>query len=438
MRRPPRFGRTFESFRYPQYRVYWAAMMAQMGAMNMQMVARAWLVYELTNQYTMLGLMMLAGSVPMLLLSMFGGVMADRVQKKVILQLGQGASALVSFGIAVAILADAISLERHAGVELLLGASAAQGIVMGLMMPARQAIIPELVGQGKLMNAIALNAVGMNINRVLAPGLAGLLIAVIGIQTVYFAMTGLYLAGVVLVTMLPPTGTMSLGRKGALQDLLDGVRYVRASTVLKGILLLTLFSVVLSMPYMALLPAFAKDIQVVGSGEYTWLPQIPLVGSLFTQVPELLTESSFRMGVLMSVSGVGALAGALAVAAMSHKNRGQVFLWSTLALGVALAGYSFSTSFALAFIFITAVGLTQSARMAFSNILMQENVSDEYRGRIMSMYMMEFGVTSLSVFGISMLANVIGVQWAVGGTALLLIPVAFIFLGFVPNLRRLQ
>jgi len=430
--------RTFESFSLPQYRLFWAAMMAQMGAMNMQLVARSWLVYELTNQYTMLGLVMLAGAVPMLLLSLWGGAMADRVQKKRVLQMGQTASAFVALGIAIAIMVDVISLERHTGVVFLLAASAVQGAVMGLMMPSRQAIIPELVGHARLMNAVALNSAGMNINRLLAPGVAGLLIAVVGVQTVYLTMTALYLVGVVLVTMLPPTGTMALGGKRAWGDVVDGLKYLRYNTTVMRLLLLTLFGVVLSMPYMFLMPAFAKDIQVVEPGQYTWLPQVPLVGGLLAGLPELLVKSSFRLGVLMSVSGVGSLASSLLVASMSNKNRGQVFLWGILFLGVALALYAFASSFILGLIFMLGVGLGQSIRMALSNTLVQHNVDDEYRGRIMSIYMMEFGLTSFSVFGVSLLANAIGIQWAVGGTALLLIPVALFYLIFVPTIRRLQ
>jgi len=413
-------------------------MMTQMGAMNMQLVARSWLVYELTDEYAMLGLMMLAHAGPLLLLSIWGGVIADRVQKKRVLQIGQTASAFLAFGIALAIMADVVSVERHTGVVFLLAASSVQGVVMGLMMPSRQAIIPELVGHARLMNAVALNSAGMNINRLLAPGVAGLLIAVVGIQTVYLTMTALYAVGTVLVTMLQPTGTVTPGTRRVLGDLVEGLRYVRGNATVMSLLLLTLFSVVLSMPYLPLMPAFAKDIQVVEPGQYGWLPQVPLVGGLMAGLPELLSKSSFRLGVLMSTSGIGSLAGALLVASMSNRNRGQLFLWSILVLGVALALYAFSSSFVLGLIFVLGVGLGQSARMAFSNTLVQHCVDDEHRGRVMSIYMMEFGLSSFGVFGVSLLANVTGIQWAVGGTALLLVPLALFYFTFVPRIRRLQ
>ena len=437
-RSPSWAGRTFESFRVPSYRLYWGGMMGQMGAMNMQMVARSWLVYELTDQYVMLGLVMLANAVPMLFLSLFGGVMADRIQKKTVLVYGQAAFALVSLATAVAIVMGAISLERQTGVAFLMAASVVQGIVQGLMMPSRQAIIPELVGSRRLMNAVALNAAGMNINRLLAPGVAGLLIAILGIQMVYFAMTVLYVVGVVLVALLPATGTISLGARGAWGDLLEGLQYLRGNTLVIALLLLTLFSVMFSMPIMALMPAFAKDVQVVVAGEYSWLAGIPVIGRSLTNVPDLLTESSFRLGLLMSISGIGSLIGSLFVASMSNRNRGIVFLWSILLLGVTLVFYTATKSFGMALIVIVGVGIMQAARMALSNTLVQDNIDNEHRGRVMSFFMMEFGLSNFAVFGVSILAGPLGLQLAVGGVALLMIPLAGFFFLFVPSVRRLQ
>jgi len=438
-RRPSWAGRTFESFRVPSYRLYWGGMMGQMGAMNMQMVARSWLLYELTDQYVMLGLVMLANAVPMLFLSLFGGVMADRIQKKTILVYGQAAFALVSLATAMAIVVGAISLERQTGVAFLMVASVVQGVVQGLMMPSRQAIIPELVGSRRLMNAVALNAAGMNINRLLAPGVAGLLIAILGIQMVYITMTVLYVVGIVLVGLLPATGTISLGGRGAWGDLLEGLQYLRGNTLVMALLLLTLFSVMFSMPIMALMPAFAKDVQVVVVGEYSWLAGIPVIGWSLTNVPDLLTESSFRLGLLISISGIGSLIGSLFVASMSNRNRGIVFLWSILLLGVALVLYTSTKSFGMAMILIVGVGVMQAARMALSNTLVQANIDNEHRGRVMSVFMMEFGLSSIAVFGVSILAaSSLGLQWAVGGVALLLIPLAGFFFIFVPSVRRLQ
>ncbi|MBI4197505.1 MAG: MFS transporter [Chloroflexi bacterium] len=429
-----RRSRTFDSFQVPQYRLFWSAIMAQMAAMNMQMVARAWLIYELTNSYAMLGLMGLANAVPMLLLSLFGGVMADRVPKKRILRDGQWALAAVAFATGLGIVFGVISLDRSTGVEFLLLTSVLQGIVSGLMMPARQAIIPEIVGPARLMNAVALNQAGMNINRLVAPGLAGLIIAILGVKTIFFAIGALEVTGGVLSAFLRPSGVMALGRRRTWSEMRDGLRYVRDSTTLMALLILTLLSVLLSMPYIALMPAFAKDIQVVHAGGYTWMGSIPLLGS----VPELLTKSSFRLGLLTSISGIGALTGSLLIASMANRNRGAGFLWSVLGTGVALVVYSFTTSFGLALLFMIGLGFAQSARMSLSNVLVQDAVDDAHRGRVMSIYMMEFGLSSFSSFGVALLAGAVGIKWAVGGAAFLLVPLAFYYFLFNPRIRRLH
>ena len=433
-----RLGRMFDSLSLPTYRLFWGAMMTQQGAMNMQMVARAWLIYELTNAYTMLGVMALANAMPMLFLSLFGGVLADRVQKKRVLVFGQGASSLVAAAIAIAIIADIISLDKGTGAGFLIGASIVQGIVMGLMMPSRQAIIPEIVGVSRLTNAIALNAAGMNINRLLAPGLSGLLIALLGIQTVYITMTILYVVGLLMVFRLPLTGTIALGRPNALADLREGLEYIRQNSVVMGLLILTLVGVIFSMPYMHLMPAFAKDVLIVQTGSYQWIPALPLIGPLLNDVPDLLMESSFRLGALLSVSGVGALIGSLWIAAMQDKNRGSLYIWSIVFLGLSLSFFAFTSSFAFAFLLMIGVGLGQSVRMALSMTLVQAYVDDEHRGRVMSIYMMEFGLSSFTTFAVASLANFIGVQWALGICAVLLIPLGLFYLVFNRTLRRLQ
>jgi len=426
-------SRTFDSFQIPQYRLFWSAIMSQMAAMNMQMVARAWLIYELTNSYTMLGVMGLANAVPMLGLSLYGGVLADRVQKKRLLRDGQWALAAIAFATALGIVFGIVDMDKGTGVTFLIVTSVFQGIVSGLMMPSRQAIIPEIVGSARLMNAVALNNAGMNLNRLLAPGLAGLLIAVFGVGVVFFAIGTLEVIGGVLAAFLRSTGTMSLGKRNTLKEMRDGLAYVRDHTVLMGLLLLTLISVLFSMPYMSLMPAFAKDIQVVGAGGYAWVANIPLLGG----VPELLTKSSFRLGLLTSISGIGALVGSLLVASMVRGKRGSAFLWSILGTGAFLALYSFTSSFALALLFMIGVGFAQSARMALSGSLVQEAVDDAHRGRVMSIYMMEFGLSSFSSFAVAIFADVVGIQWSVGGAALLLVPVAIFYFLFLPGIRRM-
>ena len=424
-------GRMFASLHNPHFRLFMAAMMGQMGAMNMQMVARSWFMYELTDSAALLGAVSLANGLPMLLLSLYGGVIADRVPKKNVLVAGQVASAALALGVAALITMNFINWQ------LLIVASVIQGMIMALMMPSRQAVIPELVGEQGLTNAVALNTAGMNLNRLTAPGIAGLMIAVIGIESVYYVMTVLYIVATVFAFSLPITGTTALSGGRALDNMKEGLRYIKDSPVLPSLLLVTLVAVVLSMPYMMLLPIFTKDIITVQAEGLAWMTRVPLIGGLLESVPELFTKSSFRLGLLMTVSGIGALAGSLFIAAVPPDRRGVLFLGSLMVTAVTLLAFSISPWYFLSLALVIPLGLGQAGRMALSNALVQANSDDVHRGRVMSVYMMEFGVTNFGIFLIAILAGHIGVQWAIGGgAAILLVTTTYFFLR-TPNIRRL-
>ncbi|MFC2034934.1 MFS transporter [Chloroflexota bacterium] len=405
------FKRTFRSFNNPTFRLYYGALLGQMAAMNMQMVARSYLVYHLTGSPVILGLLTLAATIPMLILSLFGGIIADRVHKKYVMLIGQASSAVVSLGVALTLTLGYLSPEHADSWWILILAAVLQGIIMGLMMPSRQAFLPEIVGGKQLMNAISLNVMAMNTLRLLAPAAAGFLIDAFDFQAVYYAMTGMYLMAVVFVAFLPLTRTLTSHGTNALTDIKEGINYIRHETNILLVLVFTLFAVILSMPYMMLLPVFAVDILNVGAT---------------------------GMGILVSVSGVGAIIGSIILASLPNKKRGLMLLAGGLLLGLALTGFSFSSSWYLSLGLIAIVGLGQTTRMSLSNTLVQYYVEDKYRGRVMSIYMMEFGLMGIGVFGAGLLAEAIGIQWAVGGFAMVLAFVSILALVFLPRIRKLD
>ena len=190
--------------------------MGQRAAMNMQMMARSLLIYRLTGSATILGAMALANALPRLFLSLFGGIIADRVQKKYVLLIGQASSAAVSLGVALTLTLGYLSPERSGSWWVLVAASVLQGAIQGLMVPSRQAIIPEIVSEEQLMNAVALNTLGMNILRLMAPAATGFLIDAFDFQSVYYGMTIMYLMAVTFITFLPLTSTTSISRLSAI------------------------------------------------------------------------------------------------------------------------------------------------------------------------------------------------------------------------------
>ncbi len=402
---------TFRSFKNPVFRIYYGAMLGQMASMNMQMFARTWLIYRLTGSPAIMGAMSFAHAIPMLSLSLFGGVIADRVQKKNVMLVGQACSVVVALGVALTLTMGYLSPERAGSWWILVVASVLQGTIMALMMPSRQAILAEIVGEEQLMNAVSLNVLGMNTLRLSAPVLTGLLIETLGYQAVYYVMTGMYLISVAFMTFLPPTSTMTIRGGGALADIKEGLNYIRHETNILLVLLFTLFAVILSMPYIMLMPVLCVEVLKVGEGQG---------------------------GVLMMFSGIGAIIGSIALASLPNKKRGFMLLASSFVLGLALAGFSFSTFWYLSLGLMVFVGLAQAGRMALSNTLLQYYVEDEYRGRVMSFYMMEFGLMSLGTFTAGILAEALGAQWALGGFATVLVFISIVALVFVPKLRNLD
>ena len=324
---------------------------------------------------------------------------------------GQACSAVISLGVALALTTGYLSTEQAGSWWILIVASVFQGTIMGLMMPSRQAILPEIVGGEQLMNAVSLSNLGMNSLRLFAPALAGFLIDAFDFQAVYFAMAGIYLLAVVFIAFLPRTSVISLRGSSALTSIKEGLQYIRHETNIILILLFVLFVVVLSMPYMMLMPIFTEDIfKVGGTG----------------------------LGILMSVSGAGSIVGSLALASLPNKKRGLMLLASSLIIGLALIGFAFSNSWYLSLGLIVFVGLGSTGRMTLGNTLIQYYVKDEYRGRVMSIYMMQFGLTSFGTFAAGVMAEAFGVQWVIGGFAMVLVFITILAFAFVPRIRKLD
>ncbi len=177
------------------------------------------------------------------------------------------------------------------------------------------------------------------------------------------------------------------------------------------ILIFTLFAVVLSMPYFFMMPVFADDILKVGAS---------------------------GMGWLMSISGIGAIIGSTTLASLPNKKRGAILLASCVILGLALVTFSFSSSYNLSLTLMVVVGLGQTGRMTLGNTLLQYYTVDEYRGRVMSIYMMEFALISFGTFAAGLLAESMGIQWAIGGLAMSLVLLSILALAFVPRIRNLD
>jgi MFS family permease len=399
------------SLKNPVYRLYFLGMLGQFASMNVQMVTGSLLMYRLTESKALLGTMSLFVAIPMIFVSFFGGAIADRVQKKQILVLGLAASAVVSLAVAIALQTGTLSKENTGSWWILMTSAFLQGTIMGFMMPARQAIIPEIVSREEVMNAVALNTLGLNVLRFLAPGLAGLLIDAYDFKAIYYTMTGLNVWAVIFIFFVPKTGRLATIKSSMIEDIQAGFKYIFSERSVLFILLFTLIIVVFGMPYQQLLPVFTEDILKVGAT---------------------------GMGLLLSVSGIGAMVGSIIVTFLPNRKRGVILLFSGLVAGLALICFSFSTSMGLSMAIMVVIGLAQTGRMTMSNTLLQTYVKGEYMGRVMSVFNIEWGLVSLGTFAAGLMAEALNVQWVIAGFATILVILAILSLLFVTRLKKLE
>jgi MFS family permease len=333
------------------------------------------------------------------------------VQKKYVLFYSQAGSALIALGVALALTLGYLSTERPGSWWILIASAALQGIIMGFMMPSRQAIIPEIIGEEQVMNAVSLNNLGMNVFQMAAPGLAGFLIDAFDFDFVYYATTAMYGMSTICMGLMPRSNVETIHSSSAITDIMNGLRYIGHQKTILLVLIFTLFGTICRMPFMLLMPMFTDDILKVGAS---------------------------GLGLLMSVSGFGAMAGSLILASLPNRKRGPMMLLSGLLMGLALMAFSFSHWWLFSLSIVVFVGLGQTGQMALGNTLVQYYADANYRGRVMSFLMMGFGFSSLCTFFAGVLAEAMGVQWAVGSLAIILVLVSVMMLTFTPRLRKLE
>jgi MFS family permease len=403
--------RTFSSLQNPVYRLYFFGMLGQFAAMNMQWITTSLLTFRLTGSPALLGSMALANAIPMIFISLFGGTIADRMQKRLVIIIGLVGTALVNVGIALALSTGALSQAHEGSWWILLLASFLSGIMMGLMMPARQAIIPEIVSREHAMNAVAMNMLGMNALTFVAPGIAGFLIDAFDFKAVYFVMAAMNVWAAVFVFFIRHNSRITRTGANIMTDMQEGFKYIRRDVTILLVLAFTLVVTVLSMSYSQLLPVFTDNILKVGAT---------------------------GMGVLMSVSGAGALIASLVMASLRNKWRGLMLLIGGLVSGIALVGFSFSSSWNFSLAFMVFVGVGQTIRGTVSGALLQSYTEPKYMGRVMAVFSMQWGVVNVCMFIAGLMAQVISVQWVVGGFAMALIVLTIMGMALAPRLRKLD
>jgi MFS family permease len=394
---------TFSSLSNRNFLMLWLGMLFLMAGMQMQMLARGYLVYDLTGSASLLGLVNAGMAIPMLSLSLFGGAFADRFERKRIIQVAQILSAIMAFVVGLAIMADSIAWYH------LMVVSFIQGSLFAFMMPARQAIIPQLVGKEQLSNAMALNSAAMSSMTLAAPAMAGGLYAFAGPHNVYFIIGIFGVLAVIFTTMLPKTGT-GLGKKSGpmVKEIAAGFSYIGKSPLVMVLLVMGLSTTLLAMPFRFLMPVYVVDVYRLG--------------------PDY-------MGLLVSIMGGGSLVGALFIAAIGEWRRGMLLIIGSFFSAVALMLIAVFPVYLMGLLFMIPLGLGDSGRRTLNQSLIMEEVEDQYRGRVMSVFMLNFGLMPLGVLPSAILIDIFGPQMIVGSLGLLLLVFT---LGILLTQKRLR
>lgn len=363
----------------------------------MQAVAQSWLVYRLTGSTVSLGMVGFAGQIPVFLLAPIGGAVADRYGRRHILVGTQSTAMLLAFVLA------ALTLTGLVRVWHIFVLAALLGVVNALDIPVRQAFVVDMVGKDDLMNAIALNSSMFNGARIVGPAVAGVLVASIGEGWCFFANAVSYIA--VIFGLL----CMDIGRHArvplagsARAEIIEGFRFVQRTSPVRALLLLLGIVSLMGMPYAVLMPIFADQI---------------------------LHGGASALGLLMAASGVGALTGALSLAARQGvRGLGRWVALSSAGFGASLILFSLSRSFWLSAVLLVPTGFALMVQMAASNTLVQAMVPDALRGRVMAVYSMMFmGMAPFGALLAGVLADHIGAPdtVALGGAVCILGGIVF-------------
>jgi MFS family permease len=361
----------FRALTHRNFRLFWAgAFLSNIGTW-MQTVAQGWLVLHLTDSAFWLGVDGFAATSPGLVLTLLGGVFADRIDRKRLLIYTQAGAGLTALALALLIATGAVSDAGH--VWIILVASFITGCCFSLASPSYQAITIDLVGREDLTNAIALNSTQFQLSRVVGPALAGVGFQLFGLAGCFFVNGLSFIAIIIalsLVRIKSPDGTTAAARNAngerqtMWRDLTNGFSYVWSRPRVFVLLLISAVASLFGAPYMTLMPLFTRD--VLGLGET-------------------------GLSVMMGVAGAGSFLAALMLTFLGNlRRKGLYVLGGSAAFGLCLVGFSLSRNVTWSLVMLFGLGFSIVCSIAVTNMLLQKLVTDEMRGRVMSMFMLSF------------------------------------------------
>jgi len=388
-------ARSLNPFRVLQahrnFRLFWIGQTVSLIGTWMQQVGQGWLALELSNSAFAVGVVSAAGSLPILLFSLYAGVIVDRRDKLRLVTITQ-----ILLSIEAAALWWLV-WSGHITIPYLVILALIQGLISSVEIPARQSMIVDLVGREDVVDAIALNSGGFNLARIVGPSIAAAVIAGAGLAWCFGINALSYIAviGCLAAIRLPkfvPAETIGAAREG----FQEGITYMRSRRDITGIMGLIAVYSIFGLQYLTMMPVFARDVLHTDAGGY---------------------------GLLVSLVGVGALGGALALAALSSRiRRGKLFMWSAFSFAILLILFSFVRVAAIAGLLLIFIGLAMMINGALANGMLQQIVPDELRGRVMAAYVFVYvGFAPIGSLIAGAVAHAMNVQVAIGGGAAIML-----------------
>jgi MFS family permease len=388
------------------FRLFWIGQTVSLIGTWMQQVGQGWLALELSNSAFIVGLVSAAGSLPVLLFSLYAGVIIDRRDKLRLVMIAQ-----ILLSLEAALLWWTVWTSRIT-IPLLVILAFSNGLVSAVEIPARQSLIVELVGREDIVDAVALNSGGFNLARIIGPSIAAAVIAGAGLSWCFGINALSYIAVIGCLGAIHLPKFIGVERASrALEQFREGIVYIRSRREVTGLIGVIAVFGTFGFQYLTLMPVIARDVLHTGASGY---------------------------GVLVSFVGIGAVCGALTLAALgSRVRRGRLFTISAFSFAMLLILFSFVEVKTVAAGVLLFVGFTMLINGALANGILQSVVPDELRGRVMAVYVFFYvGFTPIGSLIGGAVAHAFGVQWAIGsGGAAMLVYAAWAFWEF-PELRR--
>ncbi len=403
-----RIPKTFSALRHRDFQLYVAGQLFSTMGTWMQIIAQGWLVYQLSQSELILGIVGFASAIPALLITPWGGVVVDTVSKRKLMVITQICAMLLAFVLAALTFWEIVQVWHVVVLAVLLG------VINAFDGPARQAFVVEMVGREDLSNAIAINSMTFNSARVIGPAVGGFLLATVGADWC-FLINGLsFLAVIVgLLAMRVPPAPRRNAQMAPWQQLRSGVVYAARTNEVGALLLLALNLSLFGITYSTVMPAF---------------------------VDRILKQGPTAFGVINMASGIGAVTAAILIA--RYGDRGQRGRWlgrMSLAFPVVLLLFALNTNYPMALGLSVLLGLGFMSQFTLINTLLQTQIVDEMRGRVMSLYTLTFfGLTPFGNLAIGVLSETWGLSRTLALSALLTLIFAGLILYRLPRLHRLS